>query len=94
MTCRFSSIQENIKIGAQNILEEQGKALDELLAQQTSATSLLNNTIELGEKLYPSTSAEGREVIATQLQELQQALEGLYDGVNSTARDLRAKLSQ
>lgn len=68
--------------------------LEELLAQQTSATLLLNNTIELGEKLYPSTSAEGREVIANQLQELQKALEALYDGVSSADRELKTKLSR
>jgi hypothetical protein len=56
--------------------------------------SLLNNTIELGEKLYLSTGSEGREVISGQLQELQQAFEALFDGINSTDRDLKAKLTR
>lgn len=55
---------------------------------------LLNNTIELGEKLYPTTSPEGRDIIRTQLQELQQALEALFDEINSTDRDLKAKLER
>lgn len=67
---------------------------EELLAQQNSATLLLNNTIEVGEKLYPTTSSEGREAINIQLQELQRALEALYDGISSTDRDLKAKLSK
>lgn len=52
---------------------------------------MLNNTIELGEKLYPSTSPEGRDIINTQIQELQQALESLYDGINKYHRDIKAK---
>lgn len=50
--------------------------------------------MELGEKLYPSTAMEGREAVRQQLQELQQALETLYDGVSSTERELRAKLNR
>lgn len=91
---RFNTCQESIKIGTQEILAEQGTTLDELLAQQISATLLLNNTVELGEKLYPSTSTEGREAISLQLQELQRALEALYDGINSTEMELKAKLSR
>lgn len=89
---RFDSCRQKIKAGARNVLVDSSKVLEELLAQQPSATLLLNNTVELGEKLYPSTSPEGREDISTQLQELQQALDSLYDGVSSTERDLKAKL--
>jgi nesprin-1 len=91
---RFDACKETIKKGARNILTEQYKVLEELLSQQTSATLLLNNTIELGEKLYLSTGSEGREVISGQLQELQQAFEALFDGINSTDRDLKAKLTR
>lgn len=65
-----------------------------MLAEQPSAISLLNTTVELGEKLYPSTAMEGRETVRRQLQELQQALETLYDGISSTERELRAKLNR
>ena len=91
---RFDTCKENIKKGARNILTEQYKVLEELLSQQTSASLLLNNTIELGEKLYLSTAPEGREVINNQLQELQQAFEALFDGINSTDRELKAKLTR
>lgn len=50
--------------------------------------------MELGEKLYPTTDVEGRETIKTQLQELQQALEALFDGISSTERELKTKLSR
>lgn len=68
--------------------------LEELLGQQNSAMLLLNNTVEVGEKLYTSTSPEGREVIRQQLQDLQQALEALFDGIHSTDRDLKAMLTR
>lgn len=82
------------KIGARQELIKRLENLRELIEQQASATSLLNNTIELGEKLYPSTSLEGREIIRQQLQELQQSLESLYDSISSTERELQAKLSR
>lgn len=70
------------------------QSLKDLLSQQGSATQLLNTTIEMGEKTYPSTTLEGREVIRLQLEELQLAMESLYDGVSSKERELQAKLSR
>ncbi|KAF5308513.1 hypothetical protein FQR65_LT06178 [Abscondita terminalis] len=89
---RFDACNKKVKAGARNVLIESSKILEELLGQQTSATLLVNNTVELGEKLYPTTSSEGREAISVQLQELQQALESLYDNINSKFRDLKSKL--
>lgn len=91
---RFDACCENISKGTRNVLVDQSKVLEELLAQQTSAILLLNNTVELGEKLYPSTSVQGRDLINAQLQELQQSLEALFDSISSTERDLKTKLSQ
>lgn len=91
---RFQGCQENVEGGSRNVLVQKSEVLKELLAQQDSATFLLNNTIELGEKLYPSTVLEGREAVRLQLQELQQALEGLFDGVSSAERELQSKLSR
>lgn len=93
-TYRFDACCENISKGARNVLVDQSRVLEELLAQQTSAMLLLNNTIELGEKLYPSTSVQGRGLINAQLQELQQSLEALFDSINSTERNLKSKLNQ
>lgn len=75
-------------------LLKQQKAIQEILSQQSSATLLLNNTIELGEKLYPSTAAEGRETVRDQIQELSQVLEKLFDNVNNTNQVLQGKLSK
>ncbi|XP_068085330.1 muscle-specific protein 300 kDa [Anabrus simplex] len=91
---RFESCRDGSGVGARQDLVQRSTGLKELLSEQPSATSLLNNTIELGEKLYPSTALEGRENIRQQLQDLQQAMETLYDGVSSTERELQAKLSR
>lgn len=78
---------------AQSVLADQAKVLEELLAQKTSSSLLLNATIETGEKLYPSTSAEGREIIRTQLEELQQAFDSIFDDISVADRDLKSKLN-
>lgn len=89
---KFDNCTENIQKGKRDVLAEQYKILDELLSQQNSATSLLNNTIELGEKLYSSTASEGRDIISKQLSELQTRFESLYDGINSADRELKSRL--
>ncbi|GLH12194.1 Uncharacterized protein GBIM_16929 [Gryllus bimaculatus] len=90
----FESCSNGGTIGAREDLLLRSSGLKELLAQQSSAVSLLNTTVELGEKLYPSTALEGREAIRLKIQELQQAMETLFDGVSSTERELQAKLSR
>lgn len=75
-------------------LLRQQKAIEEILSQQSSATLLLNNVVELAEKLYPSTALEGRDAIRDQIQELSQVLERLFDNVHDTHRLLQGKLSK
>lgn len=91
---KYNKCRDLSQVGSRQDLLENNKAIQELLAQYGSATLLLNNTVELGEKLYPSTGVEGRELIRQQLQELTQALEQLYDNVNSSARLLESKLTK
>ncbi|XP_008555407.1 muscle-specific protein 300 kDa isoform X6 [Microplitis demolitor] len=71
-----------------------GDSLRELLSRITAGTLLVNNTVEAGERLYPTTGSEGREIIRQQLLDLQQALESLVDGVSSTERDIQVKISR
>lgn len=91
---KYNKCCESTQIGSRQDLSNNNKAIEELLAQHGSATLLLNNTIEFGEKLYPSTALEGRESVRLQLQDLTQAMEQLYDNVHSTARLLQGKLSK
>ncbi|XP_074030429.1 muscle-specific protein 300 kDa isoform X10 [Leptinotarsa decemlineata] len=88
---RFDSCKKDIGSGSRDSLEQQVKVLEELLSQKASATSLLNNTVEFGEKLYPSTSIEGKEILNGQLQELRKGLESLFDEIHETERNLKAK---
>lgn len=91
---RFDTCKENIKTGTHNVLLDQGKVLEELLSQRTNATHLLNNTIETGEKLYSSTSPEGRDIISGQLQDLQQAMERLFDDISATDLHLKGNINK
>ncbi|XP_012253400.2 muscle-specific protein 300 kDa isoform X14 [Athalia rosae] len=90
---KFQTSQDGISGTRQELLSH-STALKELLAQQVSANLLVNTTVEAGERLYPTTGMEGREIIRQQLLELQQAMETLYDGVGSTEREIQTKLSR
>nr|XP_034172930.1 nesprin-1 isoform X14 [Osmia lignaria] len=89
----YQSIKEDIS-GTRLELSSNVATLKDLLARQSSATLLINNTVEAGERLYPTTGMEGREIVRQQLLDLQQAFEELYDGVASTERELQSKISR
>ncbi|KAF4529962.1 hypothetical protein B566_EDAN017791 [Ephemera danica] len=80
--------------GSRQEVEGQQVVLRELLGEQGTAAQLVNTTVELGEKLYPSTAADGREAVRMQLEELQQALEALLDDVSATDKKLHDKISR
>lgn len=72
----------------------QQQAVQEILSQQSSASLLLNNVVELGEKLYPTTAVEGRDLLRDQITELSTIFEKLFDNVNGTNHLLQNKLSK
>lgn len=80
--------------GTRPELETQTATLRELMSEQPSAAALLNATVEVGEKLYPATSAEGRETIRLQVQELQALAEQLFDNISSAERGLQERISR
>lgn len=88
---KFFDVPQNC---SRDDLLQQQKSIQELLNQQNSATLLLNNVIEIGEKLYPTTAVEGRETIRDQTHELSQLLEKLFDKVHTINRALQNKLSK
>lgn len=88
---RFDECEKNIQRASRQSLEDQAKIIEELFSQQPNATSLLNSTIETGEKLYPSTSLEGKEIINKQLQELRDAMDTLFDEIAKSDRNLKSK---
>ncbi|XP_018395829.1 PREDICTED: nesprin-1 isoform X2 [Cyphomyrmex costatus] len=90
---RYQSSKENVS-GTRQKLISNVETLKELLVRQSSSTLLINSTVEAGERLYPTTGTEGREIIRQQLLDLQQAFEELYDSIALTERELQAKISR
>lgn len=88
---RYQEIRDNIS-GTREELVSLLEILNELLTRQASLSLLVNSTVEAGERIYPTTGMEGREIIRQQLIDLQQAFETLFDGVTSTEREIRAKI--
>lgn len=54
----------------------------------------MNSCIELGEKLYLSTSTSGRENIEHQLEELQVVFDTLYDDIVNINREVKDQLTK
>lgn len=77
----------------QYLIQKNGK-LNELLNTKPNITSLLNGCIEVGEKLYPSTSASGRENVKLQLEELQTVSDTLYDDLTNVNREVKDQLAK
>lgn len=64
---KYEQCSDVSNVGSRPELIEKYHAIQELVSQQGSATQLLNNTVDLGEKLYPSTAVEGREAVRLQV---------------------------
>jgi len=77
----------------QYLIQKNGK-LNELLDTKPNVTGLLNSCMELGEKLYLSTSTSGRENIKGQLDELQNVFDTLYDDLLNTNREVKDQLTR
>ena len=70
------------------------ETIAELIGEKQTALSLLNITLELGEKLYPHTGDEGTDCIRVQLDDLQQAYDSMFDSSSTMERDLQNKISR
>jgi hypothetical protein len=68
--------------------------ITELVGERPAAMSLVNATVEAGEKLYATTAPEGREVIRVQLQDLQQSFEAFFDKITQSHREVQARLGR
>lgn len=90
---KFEECKNNLSNTPEGISAKR-ESLNDLLSQRRNATLLVNNTFELGEKLYPSTSPEGKELIEQQLHEMQQAIDNLYDNITKAERDLDSELNK
>ncbi|KAB7507506.1 Nesprin-1 [Armadillidium nasatum] len=77
--------------GDRNTMSKRIILVSELLSEKNNALSLLNTTVEYGEKLYTSTGEDGREAIRLQLEDLQQTYENLFDNSLVMERELKSK---
>lgn len=75
-------------------IETKLAVLEQLLADQQQSVSSFNRVLEMGEKLYATTAAEGRDAVRIQMQELQAAIDSFYDSASSSERQLQAKRSK
>lgn len=91
---RYQACQDATASVSQQELAARSAQLNTLASDKPTATLLLNATVERGETCCVTTAVEGREVVRSQLEELQVSLESLYDGVSSLERDLQVKLSR
>lgn len=53
--------------GDRHDVEDRLIKLQELMAEKEQGAAKIHVTVESGEKLYPSTAAEGREVVRQEL---------------------------
>lgn len=80
--------------GTRDQLQSKLAIVKELIASRPTNLSNLNAVIEAGEKLYPSTGSEGRDIIRGELQELQSAFDVFYDNLGCTERNVNSKLTR
>jgi len=66
----------------------------ELIQNKEEGFMFVNKAVESGEKLYPNTSADGREAIRQQLRNLKLDWDTLYDDVLNSQRHLEVNLVQ
>ncbi|CAH3870841.1 unnamed protein product [Pieris brassicae] len=90
---KFDECQKNLSNTPEGIAAKR-ESLNDLLSQRRNATLLVNNTFELGEKLYPSTSPDGKEIIEQQLQDVQHAVDNLYENITKAERTLDSELNK
>jgi len=84
---RYDDCCDLSTVASRDDLLKKQLVIQELLAQQPTATQLLNSTVELGEKCYGSTATEGREAIRSQLDDL--TFDQLFDNIAFMLRSSR-----
>lgn len=87
------ALEHVCSVNSQTELDKTLNSLKQLSNSKPQITSLLHSSVELGEKLYATTSAEGREVIRNQLENAQTRTDAIFDSLTKAERDLQSKLT-
>ncbi|XP_067130355.1 LOW QUALITY PROTEIN: muscle-specific protein 300 kDa-like [Centruroides vittatus] len=86
--------QLSVLTGDMASLQERKSALEILGDQLSQSNSQIESLIEAGEKLYPHTSPDGREVIRQKLRNIRSRWEALMEGAATALRRLESCLQQ
>ncbi|CAL1544282.1 unnamed protein product [Lymnaea stagnalis] len=89
---KFSECSESG--GSRAELEERLEKVQDLVHERDAGFTKLNHCVELGERLYPSTAPDGREVIRQDLKKLKLGYEGMFDELSTIQRKLEVSLVQ
>lgn len=68
--------------------------LQELSTERDAGFTKLNQAVEAGEKLFPNTAPEGREVVRQELRQVKLTWESLFDDLSAAQRKMEVALVQ
>ncbi|XP_074648980.1 muscle-specific protein 300 kDa-like isoform X3 [Tubulanus polymorphus] len=80
--------------GDREDVQHRMELIKEMVANKDACLTLVNSAVEAGEKLYPGTASEGREIIRQELRTLRDAWENYSDDLNEAQRDIDSCLLQ
>ncbi|XP_064624000.1 muscle-specific protein 300 kDa-like isoform X3 [Lineus longissimus] len=80
--------------GDREAIQAKLDAVKDMVHNKEVGMAKFNSTIEGGEKLYPTTAADGREIIRQELRNLRDTWETFADDLNETQRDIETQLMQ
>nr|KAG5692778.1 hypothetical protein BaRGS_009394 [Batillaria attramentaria] len=80
--------------GDKQDVEDRLIKLQELMAERDEGASMIHQTVESGERLYPNTASEGRDIIRQELRSLREQWDLMCDEVSETQRKLDMNLTQ
>ncbi|KAK0046935.1 nesprin-1, partial [Biomphalaria pfeifferi] len=89
---KFSECSETA--GTRAELEDHLEKIQDLVHERDIGSTKLNSCIEIGEKVYPNTHPDGREVIRQELCKLKLGYENLFDELSTVQRKLEVSLVQ
>ncbi|XP_076442566.1 muscle-specific protein 300 kDa-like isoform X3 [Babylonia areolata] len=80
--------------GDKQDVEDRLIKLQELTAERDEGASMIHQTVESGERLFPNTASEGRDIIRQELRSLREQWDLMCDEVTEIQRKLDTNLTQ
>ena len=90
----LDDVSASILAANQEQLPNLSEQLQNLVGLKPKGTLMLNALQDLVEKACSSTAIDGRELIRTQFEELQQLFESTFDSISDLDRDLKVRISR